>query len=213
MFTGIIEGQGALVEIRALARGSRLRIRHPFGPDSVAPGDSVAVDGICLTAVDPTGEDFLADVSPETLKKTRLGSFRVGTRVNLERALTPTSRMGGHFVSGHVDGLGTLIEDRRQGDFYWMRFRVPDGLERYLAPKGSVAIDGVSLTVAEIRGNEFAVAVIPTTRDWTNLGGRKVPSPVHLEMDILAKYVEAQLRGRSPEGISMELLERAGYVG
>lgn len=194
MFTGIVEGRGALRRRGQAGAATRLVFSHPFGPDSIAPGDSVAVDGCCLTAVDPGPETFAADLSPETLAKTLLGSRGVGAAVNLERALLPTSRLGGHFVSGHVDGHGELVGDEFAGGAWTMTFVVPAGCERYLAPKGSVAVDGVSLTVAAVEGRRFSVAVIPTTRDETTLGSRRVGDAVHLEMDILAKYVEAILR-------------------
>lgn len=207
MFTGMIEGQGALRGRRQVAGATRLTFSHPWGPGAVGPGDSVAVNGACLTAVDPGPEAFSADVSPETLRRTNLGGWATGKIVNLERALLPTSRMGGHFVTGHVDGLGELIEDTHAGGAWTMRFQVPADLARYLAPKGSVAVDGVSLTVAEVRGRVFSVAVIPTTRDETTLGGLSQGSRVHLEMDILAKYVEALLGGEA-RGMTAELLSR-----
>lgn len=210
MFTGIVEGKGKLVERRPVRGATRLVFEHPFGAESVAPGDSVAVQGCCLTAVEPDASRFGADVSPESLEKTTLRSWRPGQVVNMERALTPTSRMGGHIVTGHVDGLGTLVGDELRGGCWTMRFQVPDELARYLAPKGSVAIDGVSLTVAGLEGRVFHVAVIPTTREETTLGQLRSGQPVHLEMDILAKYVEALL-GRKPEGLGRDLLMKAGF--
>lgn len=210
MFTGIVEGRGELLERRRVAGGTRLVFGHPFGEGAVLPGDSVCVSGACLTAVEPDGERFGADVSPESLDRTCLGAWRKGTRVNLERALTPTSRMGGHFVTGHVDGLGELLADEARGGAWTMRFRAPRELARYLAGKGSVAIDGVSLTVASVEGRVFTVAVIPTTRDATSLGELSPGARVHLEMDVLAKYVESLLRGNPPE-LTREFLEEHGF--
>lgn len=210
MFTGIVEAQGALVSARSVGPGRRLRFSHPFGAGGIGPGDSVAVNGACLTAVDPDPQAFEADLSPETLGRTLLGSMAVGQGVNLERALLPTSRLGGHFVTGHVDGLGTLVADRAEGGAWTMSFRVPAGLSRYLAAKGSVAVDGVSLTVAAVEGRVFSVAVIPATREATTLGDLPVGSEVHLEMDVLAKYVEAILGGGS-SGLTEEFLRRHGF--
>lgn len=211
MFTGIVEGRGTLTGRRSAPGGAtRLEFTHPFGADGVGPGDSVAVNGACLTAVDPTAESFAADLSPETLTRTLAGSWRVGTELNLERALLPTSRMGGHFVTGHVDGLGELVADEPVGGTWLMRFRVPAELARFLADKGSVAIDGVSLTVAGVEGRVFSVAVIPTTREETGLGSLRPGAPVHLEMDVLAKYVEALLRG-APEGLTRDFLAKHGF--
>lgn len=211
MFTGIVEARGALVSRRARGAGTRLVLEHPFGDGGVGPGDSVAVNGVCLTAVEPGPRTFAADLSPETLARTAIPAWAVGAALNLERALTPTSRMGGHFVTGHVDGLGELVADEAGGGAWTMRFTVPAGLERYLAPKGSVAVDGVSLTVAEVRDRTFTVAVIPTTREATNLGDLRPGARVHLEMDVLAKYVEALL-GRRGEGLTLEALARAGFT-
>ena len=211
MFTGIVEGRGKLVETIRGRGAVRLVFEHPFGDGDLAPGDSVAVNGCCLTAVDPTPQRFGADVSPETLEKTTLGRWRPGAAVNMERALTPTTRMGGHFVTGHVDGLGSLVADEAAGGAWTMRFRVPRELARYLAPKGSVAVDGVSLTVAEVKGEVFSVAVIPTTREVTNLGELATGAAVHVEMDVLAKYVEA-LMARTTGSLDESFLREHGFV-
>lgn len=211
MFTGIVEAQGELRGRRQTGGGTRLNFSHPWGAGAVAAGDSVAVNGCCLTAVDPGPEGFGADVSPETLRLTTMGGWSPGQRVNLERSLTPSSRLGGHFVTGHVDGLGELVSDRQEGGCWTMTFRAPRPLARFLATKGSVAVDGVSLTVAGVEAECFRVAVIPTTRSVTTLGALPVGAAVHLEMDILAKYVEALLRG-APEGVSMDLLRRHGFA-
>lgn len=211
MFTGIVEGRGKLVETVRGRGAVRLVFEHPFGESDLAPGDSVAVNGCCLTAVDPDARRFGAEVSPETLEKTTLGRWRAGTAVNLERALTPIARMGGHFVTGHVDGLGSLVADEAAGGAWTMRFRVPGELARYLACKGSVAVDGVSLTVAATRGDTFSVAVIPTTRELTNLGELSVGDKVHLEMDVLAKYVEA-LMARTSGSLGEAFLREHGFM-
>ncbi len=195
MFTGIIEGTGTLKRLQQVKGATRLTFEHPFSEELIQIAASIAVNGCCLTAVDPTSSTFAADVSPETLRKTTLGSWKVGTRVNMERSLTPSSRMGGHFVTGHIDGLGELVRDTLEGGCWTMRFRVPGDLARYLATKGSIAIDGISLTVARVDGTSFDVAVIPTTREITTLSNLTLGSKVHLEMDVLAKYVEALMAG------------------
>ncbi len=165
-----------------------------------ARGDSIAVNGVCLTVIDPTTDTFSADVMAETLAKTSLGILETGSTVNLERAVTPATRLGGHIVQGHVDGVGTVLERTPGSRWEIVRFRLPDGLRRYLVAKGSITVDGVSLTVVELGtdddGHWFTVSLIPTTLRETTLGARNVGDPVNLEVDVTAKYVESLLAWR-----------------
>jgi len=200
MFTGIIEGLGGILKIGRVPGGVRLRIGWARESGRMALGDSVAVDGTCLTVVSRSRDWFEADVSPETLKRTTLGSARAGRRVNLERPLAAAGRMGGHFVQGHVDGLGKVKSVQEAHGFSEMRFGYPAAWRGMLVEKGSVAVNGVSLTVAAVTAREFMVALIPHTLKVTNLGGLKPGAAVNLEIDILAKYVKALLEGRRTEG-------------
>jgi len=194
MFTGIIEELGSIEGIEPRAAGTRLRIRAGEVCKDVREGDSVCVNGVCLTAVEVKPSSFGADVSPETLKRSSLGGLKQGSQVNLERALLPTSRMGGHIVQGHVDGLGEVISLDLLGDNnWWLRIRVPAEIDRYLVFKGSIAIDGISLTVAEVEKGVVSVTIIPHTYLSTNLKTRKSGDAVNLETDVLAKYVEKML--------------------
>ena len=191
MFTGIVEELGTV-----LARSAdRLELRGQLVTKDVAPGDSVAVNGVCLTVVTVEGDIFTADVMAETWRRSSLGELRPGDPVNLERAATPTTRLGGHLVQGHVDGVGTIAA-RTPGDGWdTVRFTVPAGLARYLVEKGSITVDGVSLTVVETGPDWFTVGLIPTTLDRTTLGRKSVGAPVNLEVDVIAKYVEKLVGG------------------
>jgi riboflavin synthase len=193
MFTGIVEELGVVIATSA----DRLVISGPLVTKDVAHGDSIAVDGVCLTVVAVSGDTFTADVMAETWQRSTLRTLRPGDRVNLERAATPTTRLGGHLVQGHVDGVGT-IAFRTPGDAWdTVRFTVPPGLARYLVEKGSVTVDGVSLTVVEAGPDRFTVGLIPTTLDRTTLGRKQVGAGVNLEVDVIAKYVEKLVGGRS----------------
>lgn len=191
MFTGIIEELGVVEAIEPRATGKRLRVRAPLVCSDAKEGDSLCVSGVCLTAVDLRPGSFGADVSPETLTRSSLRLAKVGAQVNLERALLPTTRMGGHIVQGHVDGVGEILAIELLGDDNWLlRVKAPRELDRYLAFKGSVAIDGISLTIATIENCELSVAVIPHTYAHTTLKDRRPGDPVNLETDVLAKYLE-----------------------
>jgi riboflavin synthase len=198
VFTGIVETLGNVVAMDEHTDDARLRIRTGFAAD-LAHGESVAVNGVCLTVAEHDGDAFTADVMPETLRRSNLGVLRPGDRVNLERAVTPTTRLGGHIVQGHVDGVGT-VRSRDPGP-RWddVRIGVPQDLARYLAPKGSVTVDGVSLTVVDVTDDEFSVGLIPTTLRETTLGERRVGDSVNIETDVLAKYVERLLDARVGE--------------
>ena len=186
MFTGIVEELGTVREASAnrLVMGARTVLA------GTKVGDSMAVSGACLTVVELTDDAFAVDLSAETLARTSLGSLAVGDPVDLERALTPESRMGGHFVQGHVDGVGTVVRFAGTPEERVLRVEVPAALGRYIVEKGFVAVDGISLTVTAVRDTDFSVAVIPYTFDHTVLRSRKAGDPVNIEVDILAKYVE-----------------------
>ena len=193
MFTGIVEEVGVVTELAVMDSDGRLSVRAPRVVADARHGDSIAVNGVCLTVVSVDGDVFTADVMPETVRRTSLSRLARGDRVNVEPALTPQSRLGGHVVQGHVDGVGT-VRSRDPGPRWdTVRIDVPDGLTRYLAAKGSVAVDGVSLTVAEVDDGSFTVGLIPTTLADTTLGERKAGDEVNLEVDVLAKYVERLL--------------------
>jgi riboflavin synthase len=192
MFTGIVEERGVVREIGAtrLAVGCRVVAR-----DSGA-GASVAVNGVCLTVVERSGEHLAFDLSDETLRRTSFSRLSVGHPVNLERPLTLSSRLGGHLVQGHVDGVGEVVGLERGEAGAWMTVRAPEDLRRYLVQKGSVCVDGVSLTVAALEGETFSVALIPHTLEATTLGDTRGGDPVNLEVDVIARYVEALINGR-----------------
>jgi riboflavin synthase len=197
MFTGIIEELGTLESFMPQPTGARLRIRAATVLTDVFAGASIAVNGVCLTAVDLEPGSFAADLAPETLSRTNLGGLRPGDRVNLERPLSPSGRLGGHMVQGHVDGTGEFLALEPLGnDNWWLRIRVPAALDRYLIEKGSVAVDGISLTVARIGDGEMAITIIPHTYEHTTLGSYRPGSRVNLECDMLAKYVEKLLAAR-----------------
>lgn len=214
MFTGLVEDTGILVGTREEGGGRVLTIRTSIPMSEVAVGDSIAVDGCCLTAERFTDDGFVATAGRETLKLTTLGAMQEGRRVHLERALRVGDRLGGHLVQGHVDGMGEIrsIEALQESIVVWVT--VPQSLSRYVAAKGSICIDGVSLTVNEIDGNAFRVNLVPHTAEVTHMGEAKPGDTVNLEVDILAKYVERMLlTGEMPHsgGLTREALERAGY--
>lgn len=204
MFTGIVEGQGTVAGVEEHEDAVRLAVRSPDLLADAAPGDSLAVDGCCLTVTELDGGTFTADVMRETLRKTTLGGRRAGDRVNLERAVTPTTRLGGHLMSGHVDGIGVLCSREPSAHWDLVRISLPAGLSRYVVAQGSIAVDGVSLTVVEVSdpvvadGTDgdgwFSVSLIPETLRRTTLGRRAPGEPVNLEVDVIGKYVERQLR-------------------
>ena len=199
MFTGIIEELGQIVSIDRLEQGKRLIVSGNIVTGDLQNGESVAVNGVCLTALDVTPDSFAADVSPETLSRTTLGDLSVGSRVNLERAVTPSSRLGGHIVQGHVDGRGTFIGADDQGDFRTVRIGFPLEIAKYLVFKGSVAVDGISLTIASLADNYLEIAVIPKTWEATNLSTLNTGDAVNLEVDMIAKYVERLLAFRADQ--------------
>jgi len=196
MFTGLIEELGRIDRRNDSADGCRIVISCSLVTSDISNGDSIAVNGVCLTAVDVTPTSFAADVSPETLERTTLGSLNISSPVNLERAVTPATRVGGHIVQGHVDGRGTFVSAVQQGDFWTVTVAFPHELERYFVEKGSVAVEGISLTIAKLRDDSFDFAIIPKTWDVTNLHSLKPDDHVNLEVDVIAKYVERMLPPR-----------------
>src|SRR2546422_3073034 len=202
MFTGLIEVVGELVERKPTSGGFRLRIATAIAPE-LAPGDSVAVNGVCLTVILAEETELHADVGPETVRVTTLGSLQRGCRVNLERPLRADSRFGGHFVQGHVDAIGHIEELRADAEFHWMTVSFPGHLAAYIVHKGSIAVDGISLTVAGLGADRFDVMVVPYTMMHTNLGGAQIRDKVNLECDMVGKYVvrAAELAGLTLTGV------------
>jgi riboflavin synthase len=193
VFTGIIQTTGRIARRATPGAGARLTIDTPRRLPALALGESIAVNGACLTVTGMRDRSFTVDVSPETLRRTTLGKATRATRVNLERALRVGDRLGGHIVLGHVDGVGRLESIKPDGDWVLYRFRAPQALAPYLVEKGSIAVDGVSLTIFGCRGPSFTVALIPHTLAETNLGERQPGDPVNLEADVLLKHIEAML--------------------
>jgi riboflavin synthase len=213
MFTGIIEELGTVEALEPRPAGARLRIACRTVMEDMRTGSSVSVNGVCLTAIDLRPDGFSADLAPETLKRSNLGALRAGARVNLERPLSPSSRFDGHIVQGHVDGTGEFLYlDSLGGDNWWLGVRIPADLDRYLVSKGSIAIDGISLTIAALEADTLSVTIIPHTFRNTTLGGYRPGARVNLECDILAKHVEKLLQKMAPrEGLTVEKLEENGY--
>ena len=218
MFTGIIQAIGNIASIEP--KGADLRIRISTGKldlTDVQLGDSIAVNGVCLTAVALPGDGFWADVSHETLSATTLKSLHVGTSVNLEKALTPTTRLGGHLVSGHVDGIGEVMARESVGRSLQFTIKAPDHLAKYIAQKGSICVDGISLTVNAVSGVAFTLTIVPHTLQETTLAATQVATHVNLEVDIIARYLERLLLGEqaaladSP-GLSREFLAQHGFI-
>ena len=198
MFAGLIEELGTVVQVEDRSPGQRLVVEAPEAARDAAVGDSIAINGCCLTVVSLAASQLAFDVGPETLKCTNLGEFKLGTPVNVECSLRMGDRLGGHFVTGHVDAVGRL--DRRIDEQDWSTFwfRIPPGLSRQMAPKGSIAVDGTSLTLVDVEPAQFSVALIPHTLRMTTLGQLAPGAPVNLESDLLAKYVQQQLATHLP---------------
>ncbi len=197
MFTGIVEELGEVLAVEEQTDAARLTIAGPTVTQGARHGDSIAVNGVCLTVVECADGSFTADVMAETLQRSSLGALDKGSRVNLERPVTLADRLGGHLVQGHVDGTGTVL-DRTPGE-HWeiVRVSLPDNLARYVVEKGSITVDGVSLTVVEVGGDWFTVSLIPTTLALTTLGHKGPGEPVNLEVDVIAKYVEKLMGARA----------------
>ena len=222
MFTGIIQSIG---EVSALEpKGDDLRVRvqtGKLGLENVELGDSIAVNGVCLTVVELPGDGFWADVSGETIKRTGFANIQVGTKANLEKALTPTTHLGGHLVSGHVDGVGEITQRYNDGRSVRFHIKAPDKLAKYIAEKGSITVDGISLTVNTVSGAEFELNIVPHTLQETTMGDFVVGTQVNLEVDIIARYLERLLLGDKAadasgsgraSGISESFLQEHGFM-
>ncbi|MGI5448648.1 riboflavin synthase [Streptomyces sp. CA-243310] len=193
MFTGIVEELGEVTAVEQLAEASRFRLRGPLVTDGAKHGDSIAVNGVCLTVVETADGEFTADVMQETLNRSSLGALTQGSRVNLERPMELGGRLGGHLVQGHVDGTGAILSRTPSEHWEIVKVGLPAGLARYVVEKGSITVDGVSLTVVEAAADWFTISLIPTTLALTTLGLKQSGDPVNLEVDVLAKYVERLL--------------------
>lgn len=213
MFTGIVEEIGIVKSLEFKANGAKIVIGCQKVVEDVKIGDSIAIDGVCQTVIAFNSSEFSAEISDETLKVTTLGNLKSGNTVNLERALTLSSRLGGHIVSGHVDCMGKFINIEKLSDFYNLQFEIPEEQEKYVVYKGSITINGVSLTVANIVDNIVSVAIIPHTYNHTSLKDLKLGQDVNIETDILGKYVEKFLSAKdNKKGISMNFLQENGFV-
>ncbi len=214
MFTGIIEGRGTILANLKSGQAARLEIEAGFELAGTGIGDSIAVNGACLTAVSLSGRRFVVDVSPESLQRTTLSRLRPGDNVNLERALRLSDRLDGHLVTGHVDGIGNLVEKSNRANAVICRFKVPQPLARYMIAKGSVAVDGVSLTINACDRESFQVSIIPHTARITTIGDKKIGDPVNIETDIIGKYIEkfVNLHKDSGSGIDLSFLAEKGFL-
>lgn len=216
MFTGLVEEIGTVRRIEKGSQGARLTVAAREVLDGTRIGDSIAVNGACLTVVELQASALVAEVMPETLRVTNLGYLQAGDRVNLERALQLGQRLGGHLVSGHIDAVVEITSRRKVGIAWELTLAVPAGLERYIVPKGSVCLDGTSLTVISQQGNEFVVGIIPHTAQKTILGTKEPGAKVNLEVDLVARYLEKLLNpapAQQPRsGLSLELLEAQGFL-
>ncbi len=218
MFTGIIQGKGKIIAKQPFGSGMVFGVEADFDLPQPQEGESIAINGVCLTAKDIAGRRFTADVSPESLSRTNLGDLAPGSVVNLERALQLSDRLGGHLVSGHIDAVAKILERKVEGDFVRFTFTVPDGLDKYIIEKGSIAIDGISLTVNQCDAQSFAVAIIPHTLQITTLGQRKQGDTVNIEVDLIGKYVEKLLSVKEESsssdrsGINPAFLAEHGFI-
>lgn len=215
MFTGIIEELGKIASLDKHAGGARIKISAKIVTENTNEGDSIAVNGVCLTALEIKSDSFSADVSQETLNRSTLGNLRLNSVVNLERAVTPSTRLGGHIVQGHVDARGKFLGAKQDGDFWTVRVGFPKEIGQYLVYKGSVSVEGISLTIANLAGDFFEIAVIPKTWELTNLSSLKTNDEVNLEADVIAKYVERILlygEKQSENTITVEKLSKLGFV-
>jgi len=209
MFTGLVQGRGTVMAKKPAGGGVVFCLETDFDLTDPGEGESIAVNGACLTARDINGRKFMVDVSPESLQRTNLGLLQIGSVVNLERALRLSDRLGGHMVSGHVDSLGRVVERRAVGDFTLFSFSLPPGLTKYVIEKGSIAINGISLTVNSCKGEHFSVSIIPHTLAITTLGQLKIGDRVNLEVDIIGKYVEKLLAEKTTESGRESMINQA----
>jgi riboflavin synthase len=215
MFTGIVEEIGRVTRIEQRGENRRITVTAEHAPKELKTGDSVAVSGVCLTAVDIEAGSFSADLAPETWTRTSFSRIQEGAAVNLELPMKADGRFGGHIVQGHVDGVGKVIAFERIADSenWWLHIELPDEVEKYTVYKGSISVEGISLTVAQLEGNRCTIAVIPHTVEMTNLHSRKPGDPVNLEADLIAKYVEKMILNKSEaeSSLTVEDLVRQGF--
>ncbi|HED00649.1 MAG TPA: riboflavin synthase [Proteobacteria bacterium] len=220
MFTGIVETLGTIRKKASSGQGLRLTIEADTKWSDLMPGESIAVNGACLTVADLSGSAFTVDVSPESIRRTTMGRINAGDKVNLERALRSTDRLGGHIVTGHIDATGVILSRQEQAAFTLFSIQIPKGFAKYVIEKGSIAVDGISLTVNDCHDSSFSVSIIPFTARHTTMGQRKTGDVVNIEFDIIGKYVEKLLlRGREDKAkdvkkgrISTEFLAKHGIV-
>jgi riboflavin synthase len=213
MFTGIIETAGTVSSLKFAGGAAKLVIdaKKSFW-DDVSIGDSIAVDGVCLTVTEKRGESATFDVSKETLDRSTMGQYKPSVKVNLEKPLRPIDRIGGHFVQGHVDGVGRLLGTAKTGENVEMSFELPEELLRYVVAKGSIAINGISLTAATVGGKNIKIAIIPHTLEITNLSGLAPGAKVNIECDIIAKYTEKLILSSNNKELDLEFLKKRGFV-
>jgi riboflavin synthase len=219
MFTGIIEGLGTISGIRDAGQGKHVTINADFRLEQTKIGDSIAVNGACLTVVKLDGKKFETDVAPETLAKTIFKDAKIGNRINLERALRLSDRLDGHLVSGHIDGTGTILSKKPVGNAIIVTIGVPASLCRYMIPKGSVAVDGISLTINKCSNDNFEVSIIPHTAHLTTIGLKKTGDAVNIETDMVGKYIERFIQKHPGEqeqantsSVDMAFLEKTGFI-
>lgn len=218
MFTGIVEGLGRVKTVSPKGEGLVFIIEPGFELADPKEGESIAVNGVCLTALEISSKTFSVDISPETLSRSNLGEVRIGDAVNLERALRLSDRLGGHLVSGHIDGVGRITEKRPVGHFILFSVAVPHDFDRYIIEKGSIAMDGISLTVNSCLNGGFSVSVIPHTARITTLGQRRVGDKVNIELDLVGKYIEKLVMSRKPDDVketaklNQTFLARYGFM-
>ena len=220
MFTGIIEGLGTIIEIFPQGQGKRFAFNTDFVLEQTKIGDSISISGVCLTVVKIHGKRFQVDVSPETLARTTFGRAKIGDRVNLERALQLSGRIDGHLVSGHIDGTGTIKQRQNKGNAVIVSIAVPESISRYIIKKGSVAVDGISLTINTCDRVSFDVSIIPHTAKLTTMGLNRVGDPVNIETDMIGKYVErfvteiqhSDKEDKTGRSIDMQFLAKTGFI-
>jgi riboflavin synthase len=220
MFTGIIEGLGTISGIQPSNQGKKITVKSDFFLENTKIGDSIALNGACLTAVEIRGNSFQVDVAPETLSMSILSHAKIGDRVNLERALRLSDRLDGHLVSGHVDGIGKIKERKNQGNAIIITVEIPDTISRYIIKKGSVAVDGVSLTVNACNSNSFQISIIPHTAKLTTVGFKRIGDQVNIETDMIGKYIERFITQKAGDSesqtnrssIDMEFLAKKGFL-
>lgn len=210
MFTGLIENIGAVSSIKGAGGGLKISI-YPESVIELQIGDSVSINGACLTVVE-TGKNIAFEVSPETLRNTNLGELKVNDKVNMERALRLSDRLGGHLVTGHIDSIGVIIDKRQEGEYTFYTFEAPPEILKYTVKKGSIAVDGISLTVIGLDMKSFTVAIIPHTLTATNIGSKGIGDKVNLEVDIIGKYVEKFVSKQNNDPGLMELLKEKGFT-